>query len=724
MRSSGGGRGKGGKLGAESKGKDNVPAARDDDIMSSMGGGSAMHVKPETTPAAKPRRVSGASLAAAAVISPASANAPQKATIDAKPYLTNVGVEAYADELLEAPHKCGRTGCPNTLAKAGNHDEFKCNVWGNYSFEWKKVDFPAGPARWDCGPACDPFAFIGNPGAVIAKCNEGQDHFKQSHEVEGFKLSRIDNPDDPTSKMQVFLVNDAERLADVGVIVEYGVSRSTTEDEYRLMADNQLVASQGKGFFAEMVRPSGQEGAQCKRRRLQDISCDACAPRPVLSPAGDGEPADGAEAAEDGGDLPMSQEEQQAKQPAKYGYWTNLTRGRWGFVATVVGCRADDEDKNDDEDDAASTVSGGGGGQLKLGGNFESMLQERLRAINLTTIASGRNNLGHERARLKARGDTFSGSSNQVETDAAGFITKRLDLAVYAEDLSNRELLHTLPPDVFETKVTALVSTGMVIPVSLAVEIGNRAASALGAEIVSGSSDDIVGFFKIVLPTALVSVEGEEQLQCPEGELGFDWRGPRGYRIPGDAAAKTVRFESATFPYLRCPLLRSWATSRTTGQCIGMCQKIDQVLINSMGEDVDGAIQLSVNSAVECLRAAQYVMDPDPLNFKFAADFDALSAAEPPSDGQWKGLRFYFNERMCETAAFANNVVSIKKTKVTHPPSVDNIRFATMVLEDQADPIEVMPKLEERIKNMATLRKNSREGATKVLEVKLMAYLE
>eukprot|EP00959_Pyramimonas_sp_CCMP1952_P095144 1989561-Pyramimonas_sp.AAC.1 len=35
-----------------------------------------------------------------------------------------------------------------------------------------------------------------------------------------------------------------------------------------------------------------------------------------------------------------------------------------------------------------------------------------------------------------------------------------------------------------------------------------------------------------------------------------------------------------------------------------------------------------------------------------------------------------------------------------------------------------MPKLEERIKNMATLRKNSREGATKVLEVKLMAYLE
>eukprot|EP00959_Pyramimonas_sp_CCMP1952_P367227 7691445-Pyramimonas_sp.AAC.1 len=84
-----------------------------------------------------------------------------------------------------------------------------------------------------------------------------------------------------------------------------------------------------------------------------------------------------------------------------------------------------------------------------------------------------------------------------------------------------------------------------------------------------------------------------------------------------------------------------------------------------MGEDVDEAIQLSVNSAVECLRAAQYVMDPDPLNFKFAADFDALSAAEPPpSDGQWKGLRFYVNERMCETAAFANNVVSIKKTKV------------------------------------------------------------
>ncbi|CAK0796134.1 unnamed protein product, partial [Prorocentrum cordatum] len=700
MKSSGGCRGKGGKLGAKSKGKDNVLlAARDDDIMSSMGGGSAMNVKPETTPAAKSRRVSGASSAAAAVISPASAKTPQKAIIDAKPYLTNAGVEAYTDELLEAPHKRGRTECPNTLAKADNNDEFNCKVWGNYSFEWKKVYFPAGPACWDCGPACDSFAFIGNPGAVIAKCNEDQhrafffpsdvyrsqsfftrvlkrkrgltasefeDHFKQSHEVEGFKLSLIDNPDDPTSKMQVVLVNDTERLADdVGVIVECGVSRSTTEDEYRLMADNQLVASQGKGFFAEMVRPSGQEDAQCKRCRLQDISYDACVPRPVLSPAGDGEPADGAEAAEDGGDLPLSQEEQQAKQPAKYGYWTKLTKGRWGFVATVACCRADDEDNEDDEDDAASTVSGGAGGQLKLGENFESMLQEKLRAINLTTIASGLNNLGHKRARLKARRDTFSGSSSQVEIDAAGLITKRLDLAAYAEDLSKPELLHTLPPDVFETKMSALVSTGMVIPVSLAVEIGNRAASALGAEIASGSSDDIVGFFKIVLPTALVSVEGEEQLQCPEGELGFDWRGPCGYQIPGDAAAKVVRFESATFSYLLCPLLRSWSTSRTTEQCIGMCQKIDQVLINSMGEDVDEAIQLSVNSAVECLRAAQYVMDPDPLNFKFAADFDALSAAEPPpSDGQWKGLRFYFNERMCETAAFANNVVSIKKTKV------------------------------------------------------------
>eukprot|EP00959_Pyramimonas_sp_CCMP1952_P144005 3014727-Pyramimonas_sp.AAC.1 len=64
---------------------------------------------------------------------------PQKVAIDAKPYLTNAGVEVYSDELLQAPQKCVRTGCPSALAKAENNDEFNCKMWGNCSFEWKMV---------------------------------------------------------------------------------------------------------------------------------------------------------------------------------------------------------------------------------------------------------------------------------------------------------------------------------------------------------------------------------------------------------------------------------------------------------------------------------------------------------------------------------------------------------------------------------------------------------
>ncbi|CAK0867860.1 unnamed protein product [Prorocentrum cordatum] len=734
-------------------------------------GGSAMNVKTEGPPSAKaPRRPGAAGAASASTASPAGKTAPNRAA-EPRPYLTNSGVDAYMDELTEAPSKCGRNDCPNTLAKAGDNEEFRCKEWGNYSFEWKKVYFPAGPACWLCGPVCNTFAFVGNPAAVIDKCNEDpsfaevfvaavrssqhraffyssdvyrnqshftrvskrkrgltaaefEEHFKQSHEVEGFKLSLVDNPDDPTSKMQVVLVNETGRLGDVGVLVEYGVSRSTSEDECRLIAGDQLVASQGKDCFAEMVRPSGQEDAQYKRCRLQNISYDNCLPKATAAPNCDDQTKADEEGLADAGD-DLDQVSPEQEPPAKFGYWTKLTKGRWGFVATVVECKDYEDDKNDDDDDAA-TVFGGAPSNvpLKLGENFESVLNDKIKAINLTTIASGLNSLGHKRARLKGRRDQFSASTNQTELDAAGLITKRLDLAAYAEDLAKPELLHTLPKDAFESKMTALVSTGMVLPVSLAVEISNRAASALGLELTSGGSDDYATFFKIVLPSRVPPADGEDPPASPEGEAGFDWRDPCGFQIPGDAASKVVRFESATFSYLFCPLLRSWSTTRSTEQCIQLCQQVDQILINSVAEDADEEIQLSVNSAVECLRAAQYVMDPDPLNFRFASDFDAVTAAEPISESQWKGLRYLFNERMCETTTFASNVTSIKRTKVTHPLSVDKILAATKVLTGYADAVAVMPQLEDVARTMATLRKSSREGATKELETKMLAYLE
>ena len=62
--------------------------------------------------------------------------------------------------------------------------------------------------------------------------------------------------------------------------------------------------------------------------------------------------------------------------------------------------------------------------------------------------------------------------------------------------------------------------------------------------------------------------------------------------------------------------------------------------------------------------------------------------------------------------------------QVTHPLSVDKIQQATRVLDDITDPIAIIPKLEDSVKNIATLRKNSREGSTKDLESQLVIYLD
>ncbi|CAK0845031.1 unnamed protein product [Prorocentrum cordatum] len=169
--------GKGAK--GKGKGKDKSGHKDDNADLHSNMGGSAMNVKTEGPPSAKaPRRPGAAGAASASTASPAGKTAPSRAA-EPRPYLTNSGVDAYMDELTEAPSKCGRNDCPNTLAKAGDNEEFRCKEWGNYSFEWKKVGkewrevyFPAGPACWLCGPVCNTFAFVGNPAAVIDKCNE------------------------------------------------------------------------------------------------------------------------------------------------------------------------------------------------------------------------------------------------------------------------------------------------------------------------------------------------------------------------------------------------------------------------------------------------------------------------------------------------------------------------------------------------------------------------
>eukprot|EP00959_Pyramimonas_sp_CCMP1952_P151539 3170631-Pyramimonas_sp.AAC.1 len=92
-----------------------------------------MNVKTEGPPSAKaPRRPGAAGAASASTASPAGKTAPNRAA-EPRPYLTNSGVDAYMDELTEAPSKCGRNDCPNTLAKAGDNEEFRCKEWGGSS---------------------------------------------------------------------------------------------------------------------------------------------------------------------------------------------------------------------------------------------------------------------------------------------------------------------------------------------------------------------------------------------------------------------------------------------------------------------------------------------------------------------------------------------------------------------------------------------------------------
>ncbi|CAK0880524.1 unnamed protein product, partial [Prorocentrum cordatum] len=461
---------------------------------------------------------------------------------------------------------------------------------------------------------------------------EAQDIFKQGHEAKGLKLSLFDNPDDPTSKILVVLFNDAAKLGDnVGVVVERGVSRATSEDECGLINETQLLVTWGRGCFSEMARPSGLGETQCKRCRLQKINCDACVPEALPPDGGANAPAgDGAAL---GGDVPAFREAAAEDRPARCGYWIKLPKWRWGFVATFAECRADDDGESE--------------GEVVPRGAVESALREMPRAIDLATIASGLNSPGHRGARLKTRRGQCSASSNQAEIDAAGLVAKRLDLAACAEDLAKPDLLRTLPQEVFEIKMAAMCATDMVLLVSLAVGISSRAALAVGAEMSSGSSEDVARFVEIVLPIKPPTTHAEGDFDASGGDAGFDWRGPCGCRVPGDPKSLVL-----------VNVALHVAVSRTV-------QHIDGVLIKSMGDAVEEEVQLSVNSVVECLGAVQYVVDLGPLSFNFASGFDAMSSAEPSaSDSHWRGLGCLFNERMSELPLFQSSVAPIRKTKV------------------------------------------------------------
>ena len=81
-------------------------------------------------------------------------------------------------------------------------------------------------------------------------CIPPEDHFGEKHEVKGWKLSLVDNPDGPCTKSQCIVMRDTKELraANMGFTVEYGYKRTTSEAERKLQAHEQLHAKQGRLF--------------------------------------------------------------------------------------------------------------------------------------------------------------------------------------------------------------------------------------------------------------------------------------------------------------------------------------------------------------------------------------------------------------------------------------------------------------------------------------------
>ena len=105
-----------------------------------------------------------------------------------------------------------------------------------------------------------------------------EDEFEHDHEVDGHKLSNVDDPGSPGVQVQCVLVNECKRLRDkdIGVLLEYGIARASKEIRQILKSEDQMYAEQASLHFNELVKPSGSEERLFKWLRLSNIKLEDC----------------------------------------------------------------------------------------------------------------------------------------------------------------------------------------------------------------------------------------------------------------------------------------------------------------------------------------------------------------------------------------------------------------------------------------------------------------
>ena len=453
----------------------------------------------------------------------------------------------------------------------------------------------------------------------------------------------------------------------LGVHVQYGVVRDTTEEEFKMDPSTHHIASQAKDFFNYLIRPSGGEESNYKRMRLNGIPLENCK---ITIPLEGSNVADGVEVAENAsGEQEPDAEKKVEPLP---GYWVQINKKDKAYVFTVKAVDFSPAGEEDD-DDGASTVMLGATAGMKSNTNFEQDLQDRLNALNLTTIASGVTHLGHKRARLKARRDQWALNGTEQEKAACPRVTARLMRCQAAEDMSKPELLHSLDDEPFEKRMGEVLSHGTVCPVNLAVEVNNRKCAKIGKNIVeTGHADDIELFFDVVMPPGDKAGAGDDgagsdddvaQLAKARGEEDdYYWLETVASKIPGTTEQLATRYESALFSYLFTPLINTWGHGYSDTYCVDILEKVQKTVLEKTPANINPTLRSSVNLAVTCCRTVFYTNDP--MGYRFEEEFEKCSNAEPICTKGWKGLLFNFWHLLLDARAFRSPMLSLKSTKV------------------------------------------------------------
>ena len=343
--------------------------------------------------------------------------------------------------------------------------------------------------------------------------------------------------------------------------------------------------------------------------------------------------------------------------------------------------------------------------------NFEQELQLKLKAVNLTSIASGVTQLGHLRARLRERRKTPNTPGAQGNEDASKRITERLALAQDAEDASRVAVLRSWTEAIRQDKLRTLVAAGMIFPVTLAVEINNYNAEIVGLKLVMEGIINTLPFLRIVLPCKLALEDGDDDpFKGVDHVDQYNWEDPRACLVPGDVDDVCARFEASMFSHFLTPLLRKWSNPCSPEDLLSVINDVDRQICVGLNDDVAPQINACVNLSVTCLRCTKYAAIPT-ADESYLSDYEQVENAVP-AKGAWKGLLYNFWILLNEVAMFKPMVLSIKATRVTHKVAIQDIKAAEKILKSEDNVFKQRDELMDFVKHLKTTRDGARAKST------------